>query len=76
MSQRLLLVTFFTSNGIIAIPSVELVGDSVGCREGFGSSATTLNVWGFSQSVYIKGSFGDEMKNTVSAVCKISESRW
>jgi hypothetical protein len=47
----LLPVTFSTSNENITIPSMELVGDSVGFGEEFAVSATTLKVWGFSQSV-------------------------
>jgi hypothetical protein len=56
-------------------PSTGLMGDSVGFREKFVSSATTRRVLGLSKSVYIIGSYVDGLKNTVSALCKVSESR-
>jgi hypothetical protein len=45
------------------------MGDSVGFREEFVSSAPMRRVLGLSKSVYIRGSFGDGLKITVSTVC-------
>jgi len=57
------------------IPSTGLMGDSVGFGEEFVSLATMPRVLGLSESVYMIGSFGDGLKNTVSTVCKFSKSR-
>jgi hypothetical protein len=44
------------------IPSKILMGDSVGFREEFVSSATMRRILGLSKSVYIRGSFGGGLK--------------
>ena len=64
----MLLVTVFTYNGIVMIPSTGIIGDSFGFREELVSSATMRRVLGLWESVYMIGSFGGGLKNSVNGV--------
>jgi len=50
------------------IPSTGIIGDSFGFREELVSSATMRRVLGLWESVYMIGSFGGGLKNSVNGV--------